>query len=214
MTHRLLIPLALLAAILPRTAHAAPAVGDQVIYHVNAGEDRTAVVTGIVSGTTVDIVAFSNGSDFGDGNPGWMGAAIYTNVTPGTSFGQYSTGTSVADLVSGLGYLQPPVGSSPGLSLAGGAIQLSASRTVLLTVRGTASMVSGQGFVLELRCDAGSTPTAVVDDATGSLSDAPGATVVVPWKLVAMAPPGQYCQVVQASGAASLTLTGATAATL
>lgn len=209
-----LLALALLLATATRVV-AAPELGDQVIYHVNELEDRTAVVTGIVSGTTVDLVAFSDGDDYGDGNPGSQPAAIYRNVTPGVSSQQYSTGTSVSDLVASLGYLQPPSGvSSSGLTLGGSGVQLSALRPVLLTVRGTASVSATQSFAIELRCDSGTTPTAVVDDATGSLGVTLGLAAVMPWKLVGMVHAGDYCRVVQASGAGTVAITGANAQAL
>ena len=218
-----MIPLALaLIAASASVVRAAPALGDQVVYRSSSTESRTAVVTAVVSGTTIDLVAFSDGDDYGDGNQGSTPAAIYRNVVPGTGIGEYTIGTSVADLVASLGYLQTPTGSSPSLTLGGSGVQLSATRPVLLTVRGTASMVStlagGQAYTVELRCDAGSTPTTVVDDAAGSLAQTVGLsvtlTVAQSWKLVQLVPAGQYCRVVQASGAATLSVTGAIAAAL
>lgn len=218
-----LLALALLLAF-TASAVADPHVGDQVIYHTTPDEDRTALVAAVVSGTTIDLVAFSDGDDYGDGNPGSQPAAIYRNVPLGASSGQYSTGTSVAatvsDVLTGLGLLQAPNGvSGSGLTLGGAGVQLSATRPVMLVVRGTASLVStlsgGQAYALELRCDTGTTPTTVVDDAAGSVTQSLGLSVTLtelqPWKLVALRPAGDRCRVVQASGAGTVTISGATA---
>lgn len=233
-------------------AAAAPAVGDLVKLRIANSQFVLAVVGRVVSGTTVDLVAFTDGTTWQDtGTPSNFATLPYYSVTPGTSVGQYQTTTIIADIIAaagyatqsyadsaaaaataglatetyvdaaGAGYLAlPPAPSSGGMTLGGSGVQLSATRPVLLTVRGTATMVStlgaGQAFTVELRCDANATPTTVVDDQAGSYTDALGVvtTSVVPWKLVTMARAGDRCRVVQSAGTATLALTGSSAQAL
>lgn len=143
--------------------------------------------------------------------------ATATSGLASTSYvGSAVAGLASESYVDGLGpsYLAlPPAPSSAGLTLGGSGVQLSSTRPVHVVVRGTASMTSTlgsvQGYTVELRCDANTTPTAVVDDATGSLTLNVGSGIdVQPWKLVALARAGDKCRVVQSAGAATLTLTG------
>lgn len=261
------------------TAIGAPAVGDWVSYRTSTSQHNLAMVGRVVSGTTVDVVAFSDGTTWMDGGtPAQVATITYTSVALGTGVGQYQPTTIVADAaaaggaatmayvasaiasataslastsyvasaVSGLAttayvdaelggatsglatesyvdalgptYLKLPTApAGAGLSLNGAGTLLSTTRPVLVVARGTASMVStlglGQAFLVELRCDGNTTPTAVVDDQSGSYTDALGVTtsVIVPWKLVSMARAGDRCRVVQPAGSATITVTGSTA---
>ena len=231
-------------------ASASPAVGQLVSYRTATSQHNLAVIGRVVSGTTVDLVAFSDGTTWQDGGtPSGVATITYTSIAQGTGVGQWEPTTVVEDTIAaagyalesyvdtataglattsyvdtaGAGYLAlPPAPSSTSLTLGGSGVQISSTRPALLTVRGTAAMTStlagGQAYTVELRCDSGSTPTAVVDDASGSLTQTLGASVtlaeVQPWKLVTMARAGDYCRIVQSSGAATLAVTGSSAQSL
>lgn len=259
---KILLPIALLILFASSVATASPAVGDLVRYRTATSQYHLAVVGRVVSGTTVDIVAFSDGTTWQDmGTPPGAATITYYGLTLGTGVGQYQPTTIVADAAAAAGFattsatsaaiassasalngtittlsgsvstlsstvaalssssathlVQPIAPATAGLSLGGVGVQLSATRAVLLTVRGTASMTStlagGQAFGVELRCDSGSTPTTVVDDASGALSQTLGISVTLtaqqPWKLVTIARPGDFCRVVS-GGTATVSLSG------
>lgn len=278
------IALAVLLALtaLTASAAAAPVVGDVVSYRTATSQHNLATVVRIVSGTTVDLVVFSDGTTWQDySSPASISSFVYNAVALGTSVGQYQATTIVADAaaaggaatqsyvtsaistatsglastsyvgsavaglasvsyvdaavsggtaglasesyVDGLGptYLKLPAApAGAGLTLNGAGTLLSSTRPVHVVVRGTASMVStlgtGQAFTVDLRCDSNTTPTAVVDDQSGSYTDALGVTtnVTVPFKLVSIARAGDRCRVVQSAGAATLSVTGSSAQTL
>lgn len=236
------------------SAMASPVVGDLVRFRVATAQYNLAVVGRVVSGTTVDLVAFSDGTTWQDtGTPSNYATLTYYSATPGTGVGQYQPTTIVADViaaagfateawVSGQGYASqgfvtgqgyattgyvntaddarlalPAAPTSAGLTLGGAGVQFSASRPVWVRARGTATMVStlgiGQAFTVELRCDANTTPTAVVDDDSGAFTDALGVTTstMVPWKVSTLARAGDRCRVVQSAGSATLALTGSNA---
>lgn len=261
--NKLVLSIAVVLALAPH-ALASPTVGDLVSYRTATSQHNLAVVGRVVSGSTVDIVAFSDGTNWQDGGTPWGVATItYPSVALGTGVGQYQPTTIIADIATAAGFVTsgvvtsaitsatsglastsyvgsavaglasasyvdglgptylalPPAPASGGMSLGGSGVQLSATRPVLLTIRGSATMTStlagGQAYTVELRCDSGATPTTVVDDAGGSINQQVGLSVTLteiqPWKLVTMARAGDKCRVVQAAGAATLSLTGSSA---
>lgn len=256
MKHKLFLWMAFaLLLSLSSSIASAQAVGDLVTLRIATSQYNLAIVGKVVSGTTLNLVAFTDGGTWQDtSDPPNFSTITYYNRTPGTSVGQYQTTTIIADTVSAAGFATsssvtsaiaaavaglatssyvdvaaadlesyvdtlgptylalPTAPSSAGLTLGGAGVQLSATRPVQLVVRGTATMASLLGstvaFTVELRCDSGSTPTAVVDSDAGSFADTVAATSVVPWKLVTMAREDDYCRVVQSAGAATLALTG------
>lgn len=243
---KLIAALVLLA--LTSVAAASPVVGELVTYRTATSQYNLAVIGRVVSGSTVDLVAFSDGTTWQDqSTPPGVATITYYSVALGSSVGQYQATTIIEDTIDAAGFATeawvssngyattsyvnglapnylalPPAPSSASLTLGGSGVQLHASRPVLVTVRGTASMTStlagGQAYTVDLRCDSGSTPTAVVDDAAGSLTQTLGLSVslteVQPWKLVTLARAGDYCRVVQSAGAATLALTGSSAQAL
>jgi hypothetical protein len=213
-------------------ALASPVVGEQVVLRTGTSQYFPGTVASIVSGSTINLVAHTDGSTWADnGTPGYIPTRTFTSIALGTGVGQYQPTTIIADTVAAVGYALesyvdgltpsylalPAAPSSSGMTIGGSGVQIHATRPSLVVVRGTASMTStligGQAYTVELRCDSNATPTTVVDDAAGSLNQALGLSVtlvdVQPWKLVTMARGGDYCRVVQSAGAATLALTGA-----
>lgn len=219
-------------------------VGQRLKFQTASGRYHHGFVTHVVTGDTVHLTCFSDGSEWADVGYGTQAAGIsgqcYLSVSMGSGVGEwqavnvesyattgelddYATHGDVSTAIAAIPYdpgrmAIAGAGSSAGLTLGAAGVQLSTTRPTSLVVRGTASMTStlagGQAFTVELRCDSGATPTAVVDDASGSLTQTLGLTVTLaalqPWKLVYNVPAGHYVRVVQSAGAATLALTGAT----
>jgi hypothetical protein len=206
-------------------------LGQRVEVQMTTGRYYEGVITSIVSGSTVDVVLFSDGDTWPDVGYGTydagIGAKLFTSLSTGTGVLEWhavnpesyadagTVSSSIATAITAA-LAVPGSGASAGLTLGGAGVQLSTTRPVLLMVRGTASMTStlagGQGFTVELRSDSNSTPTAVVDDATGSLTQTLGISVTLTdldaWKLGAVVLAGDRVRVVQSAGAATVALTG------
>lgn len=59
-----------------------------------------AIVTKVVSGDTVELVAYSDGSAWGDGDPASLGAKVYDSVAMGSGVGEWLPGTIVSAAVA------------------------------------------------------------------------------------------------------------------
>ena len=215
---KIILTLCILAT-LTATSFASPAVGEVVVIRTSSTRYAPALVTKVVSGDTVNLVAvIDSTADWPDPvnmdymHPAWL----YTSVDKGTDVGEWQESTIPAPVTDAIevevdGRLaNPGAPVSAGLTLDGAGVQFSATRPVRLNVRLTASMTSTllgpQSYTAELRCDSGSTPTTVVDAATGGLSGVV-ATTDQPVKLSALVPTGHYCRAVTAAASANTTLT-------
>lgn len=75
-------------------------VGQQAVYRLASSRYMQALVTKIVSGNTIELVAYSDGSAWGDGDPASLGAKLYESVALGTGVGEWQPGTLVGDAVT------------------------------------------------------------------------------------------------------------------
>ena len=76
------------------------AVGQRIVYRLATSDYRTARITEVVSGTTVDLVAFSNGTAWGDGDPASLASKLYTGIDQGIGVGTWQESTEVDPAVS------------------------------------------------------------------------------------------------------------------
>lgn len=199
-------------------------VGQQAVYRLESSRYVNAVVTKIVSGSTVELVCFSDGSAWGDGDPASLGAKVYDSVALGTSVGQWQPGTVVDDAVAaGVAGLASEAyvdsastaclavpGASSTVSLASGTPrQPSATRPVLVMVSGSWSWsLNAIGTVtgsLTLKADSSSTPTTVIRAPAWSRGITVGVVVgdtgTMPVEFDLVVPPGHYYSVTSAGGA-------------
>jgi hypothetical protein len=200
--------------------------GQQAVYRLASSRYMQAVVTKIVSGSTVELVVLGDGVAWGDGDPASLGAKVYTSIPQGSDVGEWLPGTivddtvtaAVAGLASGT-YVDAEVAGACAVPGAGAPISLalstprqpSATRPTQLTVYGTMELASTvltpQSATVELQSSASSTPTAVVGGPlTASLSGVL-ATQMSPWTVTYIVPPAHYYQVVKTAGAGTVSIT-------
>ena len=194
-------------------------VGQVVLLKTSSTRTTPALVTHVNSGDNINLVAaIDNSSDWPDpvnvpsSHPTWL----YESVDKGTGVGEWQDATvpvAVTDAISTAAdgrLANAGAPTSAGLTLGGSGVQLSSTRPTRLNARLTASMTSTllgpQNYTVELRCDSGSTPTTVVDDASGALSGV-AATTDQPAKLSVLVPAGHYCRIVTSAASANATVT-------
>lgn len=199
-------------------------VGQQAVYRLESSRYVQAVVSKIVSGDTVDLVAFCDGSAWGDGDGTDVVAKLYTSIALGTAVGEWQPGTIVSDAVtagtSGLAaesYVDTACaalcnvpGASSTVSLSSGtARQPSATRPVLVMVSGSWSWnltaTGTQTGSLTLKSDSASTPTTVIRAPAWSRGIGVGVAIndtgTMPIEMDLIVPPGHYYSVTAAGGA-------------
>lgn len=188
------------------------------VYHADTGRDLYGFVTHDNGGGNVDIVLMTDSTDWPappDVLSYTFSTRLYEGIDQGSSVGEWEPWNPNPVDISGLCDV-PGAVTSAGLTLGASAVQLSTTRPALLAVRGTASQVStliaGQAYTVQLIVGPTNTPSAVVDDASGSFTQALGLTVTLTdldaWKLVTIVPAGYYVKAaVLAGSTATVVLT-------
>lgn len=188
-----------------------PQLGQQIIYRVASSDYRDGVVAEVVSGNTVNLVVFSNGDAWGDGDPGSLASKCYANIAMGTGVGEWQAGTVVSDAIAAAApnYCAVP-GASSTVSLAASTPrQPSATRPVAVMLTGSWSWnltaIGTQTGSLSFQSDSSATPTTPIFAPSWSRSVTVGITVgdagTIPVCMTYIVPPGDYYQVVTAGGA-------------
>lgn len=160
------------------------AIGQNVTYHYNLTQDYNAIVTRVVSGTTVNLVAFANGDAWWqDGNYGTTATVRYTSVDYGaqgiaantwseSAIGVGATGATGATGAQGAQGTTGPSAlvtntSSGSYTLNGSGIQCSSTKDceidVSVDVSGSVTVSGGYDGDVTLLCDTSATPTTVVE---------------------------------------------------
>lgn len=75
-------------------------VGQRIVYRLAPSDYRSARITKIVSGTTVNLVAFTTGDEWYSGVPGDIPAYYISEVAQGTAVGTWQEATGVDPAVS------------------------------------------------------------------------------------------------------------------
>lgn len=186
-----------IALLLPTLATAAPVKGQPVLYRWDSTHVYHAVITKVISGNTVNLVAFSHvDANWGDGNSGSIPAIPYDSVPMGSCDDCWTDNTppQLPQLVTST--------STPSFTLNGSAIQSSTTRDVELTftvsVSNTLTLAGGQSGQVDLVCDSSASPSTVVQ--TGAASST--GTVVIGISLTTSTtlvlrhrvPAGDYCK--------------------
>lgn len=184
-------------------------VGQRIIYRLASSDYRPACITAIVSGSTVNLVAFTTGDDWFPGMPGDIPASYVGGAAQGTAVGEWQEDTGVDPSVSAeidadvAGRCAVPAeGSSVGLAL-NTPRQPHATRPVRLSVYGTwawvLSAIGSQSGTATLKSDSASTPTnthGVASCARGiSVGITVGDTGTMPWSMSYEVPAGHYYQI-------------------
>lgn len=195
-------------------------LGQQAVYRLETSRFVQAIVTKIVSGNTVQLVCFSDGSAWGDGDPASLGAKVYNSVAMGSSVGEWQPGTLIGDAVAGLAsesYVDSLIddcvavpGASSSVSLAASTPrQPSGARPVMVMITGSWSWnltaIGTQTGSLSLQSDNTTTPTTVIYAPAWSrgvgvgvvIADTGTDTVCMSY----IVPPGHYYQVSVTGGA-------------
>lgn len=193
-------------------------VGQQAVYRLATSRYVQAIVTKIVSGDTVELVCFSDGSAWGDGDPASLGAKVYDSIALGTAVGEWQPGTIVSNAIAtceayadagDAGRCAVP-GASSTVSLSSGTSrQPSATRPVLVMVSGSWSWnltaIGTQTGSLTLKSDSSSTPTTVIRAPSWSRGITVGALIgdtgTMPVEFDLLVPAGDYYSVTAAGGA-------------
>lgn len=180
------------------------AVGQRVVYRLATSDYRTARVTKIVSGTTVNLVAFATGTDWYTGVPGDITSMYFADVAQGTAVNQWQEESAIDPAV------QVAIDECCTLPGAGSTVSLatntprqpSATRPVRVTASGSWSWsLSAIGTVagtLAIHSDSSSSPTTPRAHAPCSRSVTVGVVVgdagSLPWCLEYVVPAGHYYQ--------------------
>lgn len=205
----------LLVLILSATAAAAPTKGQLVLYRYDSTHVYAAVVTKVVSGNTVNLVAWSHvDAAWGDGNSADVPTIPYASVAMGACDDCWSAiaGQSIEST------------STPSLTLNGSAVQLSTDHDVEYTatvkIANTLTLTGGSAGHVDLVCDASASPSTAVEtvsaESTGSvvigISLVTSSTGVLRWRVRA----GDYCKLTTTNdaGTPSYTLIRQVAQTL
>ena len=199
-------------------------VGQQAVYRLQTSRYVQGVVAKIVSGDTVQLVCFSDGSAWGDGDPASLGAKVFDSVALGTGVGEWQAGTLVADAInaattnlstysyvdsSSAGRLASP-GASSTVSLAASTPrQPSTTRPVNVMLTGSWSWnltaIGTQTGSLSFQSDSSSTPSTAIYAPAWSRGISAGLSIgdtgTVPVCLSYIVPAGHYYQVVATGGA-------------
>lgn len=201
-----------------------PTLGQQAVYRLATSRYMQAIVTGVVSGSTVELVVYSDGYSWGDGDPGSVATKVYDSVDLGTGVGQWQAGALVADAVvagtAGLAastYVDAqdstrcavPAASAAHSLASGTPRQPSATRPVMLLVTGSWSWnltaLGTQTGSLTLQSDASATPTTTIYAPAWSRAVGVGISVndtgTMPVCMSYVVPPGHYYSVTAAGGA-------------
>lgn len=195
-------------------------VGQQAVYRLGSSRYVQAIVSAIVSGDTVELVCFSDGSAWGDGDPASKGAKVYDSIALGTGVGEWQPGTLVSDAISAATtnlatYSYTDTGDTARCALPGSGSSVSlalstprqpnVSRPTRVRVYGnislTSTLLGSQNATASLLSDSGVTPSTVRGVAAYTLSGV-AATSAPPYTLDYDIPAGHYYQVV-AGGAGS-----------
>lgn len=208
---------------------AMPTVGQQIVYRLSSTRYLDALVSSVVSGDTVNLVAFGDGAAWGDGEPASLAARSYTSVALGTAVGEYQIGTQQVALITSIAETEaadavasipadddsglcavPGAGSTPSPALALNTVRIpNATRPTLVTVSGTwAWSLSITGTVsgtVSLQSDSSSTnPTAVranaPQSASGTLLVGLSLANTNGWILTYLVPAGHSYRVVTTGG--------------
>lgn len=170
-------------------------VGAQIIYTDPWGDTHDAIVDAIVSGDTINLVAFTNGTIWGSGSPAAVPALTFASVPKGVGINTWTDGTATATavnallgaaiagaLVSTLGVPPAGTGRTPTFNTA---YQPNATRPTLLSWWGSVTStltLTGTAGQIEILSDASNPPATtrgkIVGGATNGIAVAVGLTLV------------------------------------
>lgn len=187
------------------------AVGQQAVYRLGASRYMQAIVTKIVSGDTVELVAFQDGAAWGDGDGTNIAAKLYDSVALGTGVGEWQPGTLVSAAITAAttdlatySYVDsetaslcevPGAGSSQVSLGLNAARRPSTTRPVQVNATGqislTSTLLGAKAAAVSLLSDASNPPTTSRGTQPFNLSGVV-ATVAPPWSLTYDVPPGHY----------------------
>jgi hypothetical protein len=206
-----------------------PTLGQQAVYRLGSSRYVQAIVTKIVSGDTVQLVCFSDGSAWGDGDPASLGAKVYDSIALGSGVGEWQPGTLVGDAITAAttnlatySYTDGGDAARCALPGAGSGVSLalatprrpSTTRPTRVDVYGqftlATALLAAQGATVVLQVDSSATPsTTVAGPLTVNNGIGTVGTAQIPWTMSYEVPTGHYYQVVQSAtvgtGAASIT---------
>jgi len=191
-------------------------VGQRIVYRLAESDYRSARITKIVDGTTVNLVAFATGDEWWPGVPGDVPAMYIGEVAQGTAVGTWQEASGVDPAVEaaiGDRCAVPAAGTHPTLAL-NTPRQPNASRPTCVTVYGTwawsLSAIGSQAGTATLQSDGSSTPTTVQGIASCARGVSVGITVgdtgTMPWVLTYEVPAGHYYQIAT-SGSGTFAIT-------
>ena len=188
--------------------------GQPAVYRLGSSRYVQAVVTKVVSGDTVELVAFSDGSAWGDGDPASLGAKVYDSIALGTGVGEWQPGTLVDAAIAAAttnlatySYVDSGVAGRCAVPGAGSAVgspafatprRPSTTRPTRVTVYGSFAMASTllgpQSGTATLLADSSATPSTQVGVAPAALSGV-AANATVPWTMTYDVPANHWYQV-------------------
>lgn len=207
-------------------------LGQQAVYRLDSSRYMQAIVTNIISGDTVELVAFQDGTAWGDGDGTNVASKLYNSVDKGTGVGEWQPATVVSDAVAAgvatcEGYTDTAISGLPAPDIsgacavpgAGSAVgsptlnsprRPSATRPTQITVYGSVAMTSTilgpQSATVVLKADTSATPTTAVGSLPFALSGV-GATATMPFTMTYDVPANHYYQVTATTSAnATVTL--------
>jgi len=198
-------------------------VGQRIVYRVASSDYRPAKITEVVSGSTVDLVAFSNGSAWGDGDPAMQAGKVYESISQGTAVGTWQEATGV-DPAAATAISDAVATAAPSYSAAAGAgsaqslalntaRQPHTTRPTRVTVYGTWSWtltaIGSQSGAAALQSDSSATPSTQRGLASCARALSVGVLIgdsgSMPWALSYDVPAGHYYQVAT-SGTGTFTI--------
>lgn len=193
-----------------------PFVGQRVVYRVASSDYRSARVTEVVSGSTVNLVAFSTGDAWGDGDPGSQAGKVYGSISQGTAVGTWQEAAGVDPAVASA-IADAVATAAPGFSSAAGAgspvslalntaRQPHATRPVRVTVYGTWSWsltaIGSQSGTAALQSDSSATPSTQRGLTSATRALGVGISIndsgSMPWSMTYDVPAAHYYQIATA----------------
>jgi hypothetical protein len=200
-----------------------PIVGQQATISWTNGRVHQAVITGIVSGTTVNLLVGNDDPavtwDDPSGSPGYITWIPIAGVAKGAGLGEWQDIATPDPVLAGA--LAAAFSDSTPTRALNANFTPSATRPVLCSYSGvwtgSLSLTGSQVGVIELRSDSAATPTTKRMDAQPQMSlgvaVALGSTIGIPWLLSYLCPANHPVRLVT-SGAGTFALTSQVEAVL
>lgn len=192
------------------TVNAAPVVGQHVLYKYDDSHIYDAVVSAVVSGDTINMVAFSNGSTWYNTVPSSVPAFTLYSVDKGTGDNRWgdnpnvgltgptgATGATGTTGATGPGALVTSTSTSS-FTLNGSAVQLNSTHDTIVAMSVSFSLplsvIAGATGTVHLICDNSGTPTTEVFTLSrgnaGGLLTTDTSTLAFLWRV----PAGHFCK--------------------